>query len=140
MSSNIVPVDIDHPRYGRIFTSVLVDPSPRQIARFQKAVPQGQLRGTACNGKLLVYPAWDVTHIQIRSIFDLPNILEDGSDFWIIPADEEPLSSDWCSSEDDLILNGLRLIVGREGDDPSILPVVAWFRGNAGLVHATDRP
>lgn len=127
VSSSPIPVDFTDPHYGRISTSVLMNPGPRRIVRFLQNWAVRQLRGTACNGILLVYPAWDVTHIQIRRAFALPDIANAGTDFWIIPEDEEPLSSDWEASDDDLVRDGLRLIIGRRGDDPEIGSLIDWF-------------
>lgn len=127
MKSGIFPIDVIDEKFGRIATSVLIDAGPRQIARFASAAPGRQLRGTACDGKLLVYPAWDATHIQIRRVFALPDVLEEGTDFWIIPEDDEPLSSDWGTSGDEHTRNGLRLILGGRDDDPAVLRLVQWF-------------
>lgn len=113
---------------GRIRTNVLIDPSPRQVVQFAATAPQNQLRGTACDGRLFVYPAWDVTHLQIRTVFGLPSLLDGyGSDFWVIPAGSDPLSPDWYSSGDEPVRSGMRLVVGSRDDDPALAVLKEWF-------------
>lgn len=117
---------------GRIRTNVLIDPSPRQVVQFAATVPQNQLRGTACEGRLLVYPAWDVTHLQIRTVFGLPSAPDgSGSDFWVIPAGSDPLSPDWYSPGDEPVKSGMRLVVGPSDDDPALAPLKEWFAAAA---------
>lgn len=127
MPRNLLDIDIVHPVAGAVKTTVLCDPTPRQLTAFIERAPGRQLRGTACSGRLLVYPAYDVTHHQIRAVFSLPGLSEDGTDFWVIPHGEEPLSQDWSSSDDNPVRNGIRLIVGRRDDDPAIRGLKAWF-------------
>jgi hypothetical protein len=112
---------------GRIRTNVLVDPSPRQVVKFAATVPTGQLRGTACSGKLIVYPAWDATHIQMRRFFELPPTCDGGSDFWVVPEGADPLSPDWYSSGEEPVRNGVRLVVGSSSDDPALAELKEWF-------------
>jgi hypothetical protein len=64
--------------------------------KFAADVPERQLRGTACSGRLVVYPAWDATHLQVCCVFGFPDPYA-GTDFWIIPRDADPLSQDWCA-------------------------------------------
>lgn len=85
-------------------------------------------------GQLLVYPAYEATHHQVRLIFGMPSILEDGTDFWVIPEDEDPLSPDWSVYDDDPVRDGLRLIVGSRGDDPAIRRITEWFGVTKDLV------
>ena len=118
---------------GRIRTNVLIDPSPRQVVKFAATLPMGQLRGTACGGRLIVYPAWDVTHIQMRRFFELPHTGDGGSDFWVVPAGADPLSPDWYSSGDEPVRNGMRLVVGPSDDDPALDELKEWF---SDAVHA----
>lgn len=117
---------------GRMRTNVLIDPSPRQVVQFAATVPEGQLRGTACDGKLIVYPAWDATHLQMRRFFALPSLLEGaGSDFWVIPAGSDPLSPDWYSSGDEPVRNGMRLVIGTADEDPALAGLKEWFSAAA---------
>mgnify|MGYP001412466490 CR=1 FL=1 len=127
MSKGVIPVDVFDAKYGRIRTTVLADGGPRLIARFIESAPERQLRGTACGGRLLIFPAWDATHLQIRHVFALPDIMEEGTDFWIIPDDAEPFSPDWGTSGSEFTRDGMRLILGRRDDDPAVLRLVQWF-------------
>lgn len=138
MLRNLIPIDVVDQRYGRLKTSVLVNASPRQIIKFAATVPERQLRGTACDGRLVVYPAWDATHLQIRDFFGFPDVLADGTDFWIIPEDADPLSSDWGASDDNPIRSGMRFIVGRRDGDPAIAGLVEWF--NAEVLSSSIAP
>jgi hypothetical protein len=65
--------------------------------KFAADVPERQLRGTACSGRLVVYPAWDQHTsrcVAYSGLFPDPYA---GTDFWIIPRDADPLSQDWCA-------------------------------------------
>ncbi len=127
MHRNLLPIDVSDPVMGRIRTNVLIDPSPRQVVKFAETVPEGQLRGTACDGKLILYPAWDATHIQMRRFFELPHTGAGGSDFWVVPEGADPLSPDWYSSGDEPVRSGMRLVVGPTDDDPALAVLKEWF-------------
>lgn len=129
MHRNLLPIDVSDPVMGRIRTNVLIDPSPRQVVKFAETVPERQLRGTACDGKLILYPAWDATHIQMRRFFELPHTGDGGSDFWVVPEGADPLSSDWHSSGDEPVRSGMRLVVGPFDDDPALAGLKEWFSG-----------
>lgn len=113
----------------RPLPEILTYPSPRELAAFAAAAPHRQLSGVAAEGQVHVFRAWDATHMQVRTAFGLPTIYETGTDFWVVPEDDEPISGDWQSGDEDLVRDGLRLIQGARKDDPALERLVSWFSG-----------
>lgn len=109
-------------------TTVLIDPPIRQIVKFRESLTDRQLRGVSCWGHVYVFPAYEATHHWIRELLELPELRSEGTDFWIIPEDEEPLSADWSSGEGNEVRDGLRLILGLRDDDPAMEPIKSWFQ------------
>lgn len=109
-------------------TTVLIDPTVRQIVKFRESATDGQLRGVSCGGHVYVFPAYEATHHWIRELLKLPELRSEGTDFWVIPEDEEPLSADWPTSDENLIRDDLRLIVGLRDDDPAMTYIYDWFQ------------
>src|ERR1700681_4665565 len=100
-------------RHGKFDTTVLADPSPFSIKPFMKRTRTEQLRGTAAEGHVYLWPATEATHLMVRTASGFGPT--GGADFWIVVEDVDPLSPDWERFDDDPIRDGLRLLPGKYG-------------------------
>jgi hypothetical protein len=124
MAKARIPVDVVHPRWGRIETVLIVDPSPKDLKRWFDQNPNGQIRGVAARGSCYVFDAYTATHTRVREVLGFRSNLSEGCDFWVVPEGEEIISPEWDT--DGVARDGLTFVKGT-GNDRGIEMVEAWF-------------
>jgi hypothetical protein len=123
---DMIPIDHVHRLYGRMRTTVSVDPAFTDIRPLMCAAEKRQLRGIAGEGRIWVWPAYEATHSIVREALGLT---EPWGDFWIIPVRTDPLSDDWMVFDTDPRRNGMVLLRGHPltQQKSEMQRLIAWF-------------
>lgn len=119
-------IDRVHRLYGRMHTTVTVDPAFSDLRALMRAAEKRQLRGVAAADRIWLWPAYEATHSIVREALGLA---EPWGDFWIIPTRADPLSEDWMVFDTDPRRDGMVLLRGHPltQQKPEMQRLIVWF-------------